>query len=66
MMRCDNKIGLPDMQHGESGQWSPCSLRIFVFPKLAGTEKSPLEHNTSFNLKDLLQMVAEATSARAP
>ena len=39
-----------------------------VFPKLAGTEKSPSELNTSINLIDLLQMVAEAeaTSARAP
>jgi hypothetical protein len=37
-----------------------------MFPKLAGTEKSPSEHNTSINLKDSLQMVAEATSAHAP
>jgi hypothetical protein len=37
-----------------------------VFPKLAGTEKSPSELNTSINLIDLLQMVAEATSAHAP
>ncbi len=35
-----------------------------VFPKLAGTEKSPSELN--INLIDLLQMVAEATSVRAP
>ncbi len=37
-----------------------------LFPKLAETEKFPLELNTSINLKDLLQMVAEATSAHAP
>jgi hypothetical protein len=37
-----------------------------VFPKLAGTEKSPSELNTSINSIDLLQMVAEATSAHAP
>ncbi len=37
-----------------------------VFPKLAGTEKSPSELNTSIKLIDLLQMVAEATSAHAP
>jgi hypothetical protein len=37
-----------------------------VFPKLAGTEKSPSELNTSVKLKNALQMVAEATSARAP
>ncbi len=36
-----------------------------VFPKLAGTEKSLLELNTSINLIDLLQMVAEATSVHA-
>jgi hypothetical protein len=38
----------------------------YVFPKLARTEKSPSELNTSINLIDLLQMVAEATSVRAP
>ncbi len=37
-----------------------------VFPKLAGTEKSPSELNTSINTIDSLQMVAEATSAHAP
>ncbi len=37
-----------------------------VFPKLAGTEKSPSELNTSINLIDLLQMVAKATSVCAP
>ncbi len=29
-MRCDNKLGLPVMERGESGWQSPCSLRIFV------------------------------------
>jgi hypothetical protein len=37
-----------------------------VFPKLAGSEKSPSELNTLINSIDLLQMVAEATSVRAP
>ncbi len=36
------------------------------FQNLAGTEKSPSELNTSINLIDLLQMVAEATSVCAP
>ncbi len=42
------------------------ALSESVFPNLAGTEKSSSELNTSINLIDLLQMVAEATSARAP
>ena len=27
-MGCDNKLNLPVVQHGKSGRWSPCSLRI--------------------------------------
>jgi hypothetical protein len=27
---CDNKLGLPVVQHQESGQWSPCSHRILI------------------------------------
>jgi hypothetical protein len=27
---CNNLLGLPFMQHGKSGQRSPCSLRICV------------------------------------
>jgi hypothetical protein len=53
------------MQCGESGQQSPCSLRICV-SKIGWNREISLRINTSINSKDSMQMVAEATSVRAP
>jgi hypothetical protein len=62
---CDNILGLPVMQRGENGQWSPCSLRICV-SKIDWNREISLKTQYINQLDRLLQMVVEATSARAP